>query len=152
MNDELNGQIRRISAAFETWWGTPVNPPAGPAARASAATWFAAHHPGEIPEQLLEFWAVTNGLGLDGYTLWGAEPCNGVSGIIVVNDMYVENFSDYFFLGDSDDIWMYAYHPGLRKFRILAQFEFDHVEAEYDTFDELASAVLAQAIDRADVP
>ena len=72
-------------------------------------------------------------------------------GVVDINELYIENFPEYFFLGKSDDIWMYAYDPAARKFRILAMFEFDTIEAEYDTFDELASHVLAEAMDGVDL-
>ena len=78
--------------------------------------------------------------------LWATDPGNNISGVVNVNELYIDDFPEYFFLGKSDDIWMYAYSPEARKFRILAMFEFDTVEAEFDTFDEFAIRVLSDAM------
>ena len=148
MNPKLTSQIDRIFQAYAEWWDEGPIPPATEEQIAQVADWFTNHHPGQLPTSLADFWRTTNGIDLDGYVLWATDPGNDISGIVNVNELYIENFPEYFFLGKSDDIWMYAYDPAARKFRILAMFEFHTIEAEYDTFDELASHVLTEAMER----
>ncbi len=153
MNPKLKSQIDRIFQAYAEWWKEGPIPPATEEQIAQVADWFTSHHPGQLPTDLADFWRTTNGIDLDGVVLWATDSYSDedIMGVVDINELYIENFPEYFFLGKSDDIWMYAYDPAARKFRILAMFEFDTIEAEYDTFDELASHALAEAMDGVDL-
>ncbi len=146
MNPLLKSRIDRVFQAYAEWWKEGPIPPATEEQVSRVADWFAAHHPGQLPSDLADFWRTANGIDLDGYVLWATDRRDRMSGIVDVNELYIDDFPEYFFLGKSDDIWMYAYNPEARKFRILAMFEFDTVEAEFDTFDELAIRVLSDAM------
>ncbi len=149
MNTAVKAKIERIFQARQEWWKKEPIPPATEAQIERVAQWFAAHHEGTLPTDLADFWRTTNGIDLDGYVLWATDRGDRISGIVDVNELYIEEFTDQFFLGKSDDITMYSYHPASGKFRELVMFELDTVDAEYDTFDELADKVLTSAMTRA---
>ncbi len=149
MNPTVKAKIDRIFQAYHDWWQQGPIPPASEEQIERVARWFAEHHEGTLPPDLAEFWRTTNGIDLDGYVLWATDRGNDISGIVDVNELYIDEFTDQFFLGTSDDIWMYSYHPASRKFRVLVMFELDTVETEFDTFDELADKVLTEALERA---
>lgn len=148
MNRDLRSKIDRLAEAGREW-GHDEDRPATSAEIEEVAEWFTGHHNQALPTQLREFWEVTNGAGMDGYMLLGAADANELGGVIGFNELYVEEFPEFFFLGTCDDIDMYAYHPESKKYQILFMFAFENVEAEFDTFDELAGEVLTRAMRRA---
>jgi len=148
MNEALRARIVRIHQAHADWWGLPPIPPATEESIGRVRQWYGEHHLGSLPVDLVAFWRTTNGIDLNGKVLWATEPGRDISGIVEVNELYVEDFGEYFFLGQSDAVWVYAYHPGDKAFRILGMHQIDHVEAQFETFDDLAVAVLDQAMER----
>ncbi len=146
MNPAVKAKIDQIFQARQEWWKKGPIPPASEAQIERVAQWFAAHHEGTLPEGLAEFWRTTNGIDLYGHVLWATDRGNRISGIVDVNELYIEEFTDQFFVGKQDDITMYSYHPASGKFRELVMFDLDTVDAEYDTFDDLADKVLTDAM------
>lgn len=121
-------------------------PSATESAVANAQAWFAAHHRGSLPTQLVDFWGTTNGISLNGTSLWAAEETNDISGVVETNVLYVDEFPELFCLGNADDVWMYAYRPAAGTYEIVATHGFDQVDRTFDSFDELATHILGQAI------
>ncbi len=148
MNEALRARIVRIHQAYADWWALPPIPPATEESIGRVRQWYGEHLLGSLPDDLVAFWRTTNGIDLNGKVLWATEPGRDISGIVEVNALHVEDFGEHFFLGQSDDVWMYAYHPRDKAFRILGMHQFDHIEAQFETFDDLAVAVLDQAIQR----
>jgi hypothetical protein len=148
VNRTLKRRIDRLFEAYAEWWRRPPIPPASAEAIGRVSDWFRLSHGQELPDQLRQFWQVTNGIAMDGYRLLAASAWESISGVIDFNELYIEEFPEFFFLGTCDDIDMYAYHPESGKYRILFMFAFENVEAEFDTFDELANEVLRRAMER----
>lgn len=147
MNPTLKSQINLIFRGYKTWWNEPPNDPATPESITKVANWFSNRYHQQIPTQIVEFWRTTNGIDLNGKSIWATERRDRMRGILDMNELYADDTVKHCFIGSSDDVYTYSYTPELAKYHARATGDFDDFDEEYETFDDLATAVLQHAID-----
>lgn len=150
MNKTLKSQINRIFDLYQSHWNQPPNKPATEESISFVAEWYSGRYQKNFPEQLVDFWKVTNGIDFDGKALWATERRDRMSGVIDVNELHTDISPDLFFFGQCDDLDMYAYAPSLDRWQVREIGSLDNVLDEQDSFDKLANTVLRAMIDSED--
>lgn len=131
--EEMIVQLRTL---VHERWGEEMLPVTD-AELAEVADWTESRMGFKLPPELIGFWRQTNGCGLDGATLYGAREA------METTMLYIDDYPDYFMIGQCDDGPMYAYDKTQHNWPTLEQLSFGQgpraVRAE---FDDLANMVL----------
>ncbi|MGA4668448.1 hypothetical protein ACPCG0_01395 [Propionibacteriaceae bacterium Y1923] len=147
MNDEATRKLAAILAELDEM----ESPPPAPAPDediAAAQDWFQQHYPGTLPTDLVDFWRRFNGLGYDGVVIYAARSTQDwLDDVEGINQLYVDDQPDHFLVGQSDDVYFYAWRPSSQVYERLGVGDFDGEVETFTTFEDLFNLVFGERLD-----
>lgn len=148
MQENTESRIAAILAELAQMEETPPAP--APADELEqAAAWFEGHYPGQrLPADLVDFWRRFNGFGYDGVVIFAARSHRDwLDDVAGINELYVSDYPDHFLVGQSDDVYFYAWRPSTGVYERLGVGDFDGITETFPTFEALLNTVLGERLD-----
>ena len=131
----LETLIDPVREAYRALWSRELTP-ATAADIAVAAEFVEATSGSRLPDELVAFWQLTDGCGMNGATLYGA------SESVRTTEIYADDYPDYFMVGQLEDAPLYAFDAESRRWVTLEQGDLDYgPRAVHSSFEDLAAMV-----------
>lgn len=155
----MNSLEQQLRVAKESYAKFDQAPP-GPAQQSDieeAGAWFADRFGQSIPEELIEFWRLSSGIEVSGFTLWAPKAWEGdyyMPGVVDTNELYGleadvdDGSTTRCLIGQRDSVDHYLYNLDTRKWEAVDQFSMTDVFESFDTFAELAVTFLSESLDQ----
>lgn len=136
----LESLIARVRGWYAEYWERELLP-ASTADIERACDWAEERFGAPIPVDLIAFWRLADGCGMNGIMLEGPES------VVDTTELYVDEFPEYLMIGSYEDIAFYTYNMVERQFQTLELFNFDDgpkkVYPDFEDLLEMAVGVMA---------